>query len=184
MVYHAGRGGRLRRCWTRSPDRRSGHAGGSDVTSPDADGSARPFAALLRRLRREAGLTQEELAGRSGLSVEAISALERGFRRHPHRATLVLLADALGLAGAERDTFFETAAAPAREPRPGTPGTGPAAGKPRPAPADDLPLPPTSLIGREADLERARDLLRPRTVRLLTITGPPGVGKSRLALEL
>jgi len=56
------------------------------------------FARLLRRLRLRARLTQEELADRSGLSVEAISALERGFRRHPRRATRALLADALGLA--------------------------------------------------------------------------------------
>src|ERR1700730_2380113 len=65
-----------------------------------ADGSA-PFASLLRRLRLRAALTQEELAERSGLSVEAISALERGFRRHPRTATLALLASALDLTAAE-----------------------------------------------------------------------------------
>ena len=74
--------------------------------APPASPPPAPFARLLRRLRLRARLTQEELAGRSGLSVEAISALERGFRRHPRRATLALLADALGLAASERDAFL------------------------------------------------------------------------------
>src|SRR5436190_23859464 len=80
-------------------------------------GALAPFAGRLRRLRLRAGLTQEELADRSGLSVEAISALERGFRRHPRRATLALLADALGLAAAERDAFLEARPLPGRGPR-------------------------------------------------------------------
>src|SRR4030088_1088855 len=90
--------------------------GGGDGAVP-AGGPA-PFARLLRRLRLRAALTQEQLAGRSGLSVEAISALERGFRRHPRRATLALLADALHLAAAERDSFVRARRRPGRGPRP------------------------------------------------------------------
>ncbi len=60
------------------------------------------FAQLLRRARRDAGLSQEELAARAGLSARAISALERGVNRAPRRDTLDMLADALRLDAAER----------------------------------------------------------------------------------
>jgi transcriptional regulator with XRE-family HTH domain len=55
------------------------------------------FGDLLRRHRNAAGLTQEDLAERSGLSVDTISLLERGEHRRPHRYTMQSLADALGL---------------------------------------------------------------------------------------
>jgi transcriptional regulator with XRE-family HTH domain len=67
---------------------------------------ARPvFATLLRQHRVAAGLSQEELAERAGLSARAISDLERGLRRAPHRPTVALLAAALGLAQAEQAEF-------------------------------------------------------------------------------
>ena len=58
---------------------------------------AASFAALLRRHRVATGLSQEALAERAGLSVRAISDLERGARRAPYRETVRLLADALAL---------------------------------------------------------------------------------------
>jgi len=63
------------------------------------------FGTLLRRSRRAAGLTQEELADRAGLSVRGISDLERGAKHRPHKDTVQLLADTLGLSGEERATF-------------------------------------------------------------------------------
>jgi tetratricopeptide (TPR) repeat protein/DNA-binding XRE family transcriptional regulator len=67
------------------------------------------LAALLRDWRQEVGLTQEELASRSGLSVRAISDLERGRSNRPHRQSVRLIADALALSGKAREEFFEAA---------------------------------------------------------------------------
>src|SRR5919199_3383092 len=67
------------------------------------------FGDLLRRHRNAAGLTQEDLAERSGLSVDTISLLERGEHRRPHRYTMQSLADALVLSRSDRSRF-ETAA--------------------------------------------------------------------------
>ena len=67
------------------------------------------FAGLLRQLRAEAGLTQEELAEAAGLSPRSVSDLERGINRTAHKDTAVLLADALGLAGPARELFVAAA---------------------------------------------------------------------------
>ncbi len=65
-------------------------------------GQAPLFGNQLRQYRQAAGLTQEELAERAGLSVKAISALESGRRRRPYPHTVRALADALGLSDEER----------------------------------------------------------------------------------
>src|SRR5919198_6679981 len=72
------------------------------------------FGALLRQYRRAAGLTQEALAERAGVTAQAISALERGFRRRPHPSTVRLLAAALRLHAQDR-AAFEAAAHHARD---------------------------------------------------------------------
>jgi tetratricopeptide (TPR) repeat protein/transcriptional regulator with XRE-family HTH domain len=74
-----------------------------------AEQPALSFAALLRQLRAEARLTQEELAGAAGLSPRSVSDLERGISRTAHKETARLLAGALGLAGPVRDLFVAAA---------------------------------------------------------------------------
>ena len=69
----------------------------------------RSFAWLLRQLRTEARLTQEELAEAAGLSPRSISDLERGVSRTAHKDTGVLLADALSLTGPLRRLFVAAA---------------------------------------------------------------------------
>jgi predicted ATPase/DNA-binding XRE family transcriptional regulator len=135
-------------------------------------GQDAPFGAHLRRLRDAAGLTQEELAERAGLSPKGLSDLERGKRRRPYPHTVRSLADALGLSEDERDSLF--ASVPKR-------GASPAATMAVPEPA--LPSPPTQLVGRELELAEVGDLLRRREMRLLTLTGTGGVGKTRLAIQ-
>jgi predicted ATPase/class 3 adenylate cyclase len=68
-----------------------------------------PFGELLRRARQAAGLTQEELAERAGLSRRGIADLESGARQRPRKDTVALLATALGLSEAERVRFAAAA---------------------------------------------------------------------------
>jgi predicted ATPase/DNA-binding XRE family transcriptional regulator len=133
-------------------------------------GTGLAFGDLLRRYRASVNVTQEDLARQTGLSPQAIGLLERGKRRHPHAYTVQKLAEALELEGQDL-AEFEAAAKR-------TPSS--TASSPRP----NLPLPPTPLIGREREVATLVDLLRREDVRLLTLTGPGGVGKTRLALEV
>ncbi|HYI52383.1 MAG TPA: tetratricopeptide repeat protein [Microlunatus sp.] len=128
------------------------------------------FGSELRWYRQRAGMSQEGLAARAGLSPEAVSLLERG-RRSPRMTTLSLLADALRLAGDERERFFA-----ALLPAP------PAPPPPRPLPSLEPPTFADPLLGRDADLTAIRELLADH--RLVTLTGPGGVGKTRLAAVL
>ena len=69
------------------------------------------FGVLLHRFRRAAGISQEALAERAGLSASTIAALERGRRTIPRPQTVALLADALGLAPVDRAALVSAAAA-------------------------------------------------------------------------
>jgi len=128
------------------------------------------FGALLKRYRLAAGLTHEALAERAALSARAISDLERGVSRAPRAETLALLVQALPLAPQQRAAL---AAAGRRT-----------ALQDAWRPPHNLPIQLTSFIGRERELRVAADLLRRPDVRLLTVTGAGGTGKTRLAIEL
>jgi len=69
-------------------------------------GSPQSFGGQLKALREAARFTQEELATIAGLSVHAVSALERGERRRPHVETIRALSSALDLTGATLDAFL------------------------------------------------------------------------------
>jgi predicted ATPase/DNA-binding XRE family transcriptional regulator len=147
------------------------------------------FGELLRDRRRAAGLTQEELAERAGLSPRSISGLESGDAHVPRRDTVALLVRGLGLAGADREAFE------ARVERRRRPRASPY--------LDRVPMQPeeptvvelgggrtvhnlsralTSFVGREQELRELGQLLP--TTPLLTLVGAGGVGKTRLAQAL
>jgi len=67
------------------------------------------FGEIVRARRRRLGLTQEELAHRSGVSVRGLRKIESGQSDTPRLATVRLLADTLGLDGEDRDRFFQAA---------------------------------------------------------------------------
>jgi predicted ATPase/DNA-binding XRE family transcriptional regulator len=131
------------------------------------------FGDLLRRYRDSAKLTQEDLAARTGLTPQAIGLLERGKRRRPHSYTVGKLAEALELTGSERARFESAARSSSARRVTASP------------PHYNLPIPLTPLIGRDEEVTTvARLLLHRMEMRLLTLTGPGGVGKTRLALEV
>lgn len=99
-----------------------------------------------------------------------MSALERGERRRPHAETERALSSALDLTGPTRDAFVGSARAQALT-----------------ATVDeqsDVPVPLTALVGRDTEMEALRRWVADPTSRLMTVVGPGGVGKTRLALEL
>ena len=121
---------------------------GDGMADTVAAGRATAFGALLRRHRLAAGLTQEALAERGGLSVQAVSALERGARGRPQRETLRLLVVALGLTGAARAAFEAAARAPGTAP-PDAAATAPPGGHTPPA----RPAGPVTVTFLFTDLE-------------------------------
>lgn len=131
---------------------------------------------LLRRMRTKAALSQEALAERAGISARAVGDLERGFHHAPRLETVRLLADALRLDAHDRAALLAAA-------RPEV-TTAPTAHAPSPLPTAALPLPLTRLIGREQDVAALGRLLAQDEHRLVTLTGPGGTGKTRLALAI
>src|SRR4051794_19057244 len=141
---------------------------GSFVPSPQSSGQdGSQFGTELRRLRLRAGLARAGLAERAEVSLATLAALEGGQRRRPPPHTVVALANALGRGGVERTAFLELAGSPAVQSEKGSLVQPPA--PKRPVARVRLPIPPTALIGREADVATAAALLDPAssTVRLL-----------------
>jgi predicted ATPase/DNA-binding XRE family transcriptional regulator len=125
----------------------------------------------------EAGLTQAELAELSGLSERTVSDLERGLRAKVYPATARQLAAALAVDDDRLSEFLLQARGVSREDHLGAETTAPGR---RPF----LPFRLTRLIGRERELASILALLRDPDTRLVTVVGPGGVGKTRLAAEV
>jgi tetratricopeptide (TPR) repeat protein/transcriptional regulator with XRE-family HTH domain len=124
------------------------------------------FADLLKRSRRDAGVTQEELAERAGLSARAISDLERGINRMPYRTTVERLVDALGLPARERSRFELVAR-----------------GRAAPPSGVSRINPDSLLVGRESELKELKQQLQGGEQPVLMLVGEPGIGKTRLLQE-
>jgi tetratricopeptide (TPR) repeat protein/transcriptional regulator with XRE-family HTH domain len=151
---------------------------------------ARPgaFGLLLRRHRSIAGLTQEELAKRSGLSLRALSDMERGRTTRPSLRSARLLAQALELSGAARTELMAAL-------QDGAEGIGLASSASReqecsrPEVPRQLPGPVRHFVGRSAEMQALTRLLErdgaaaPRTAAITAIAGTAGLGKTALAVH-
>jgi transcriptional regulator with XRE-family HTH domain/tetratricopeptide (TPR) repeat protein len=141
----------------------------------------RSFGELLLRARVNAGLTQDQLADRAGLSVRTIRNLERGTGVRPREASARLLADALELTGAARGHLLSTARS-ARLPGDEAP---PRQGR---VPPRQLPAAVRAFTGREAELDALNALRRGSdsasgTMPISVIDGMAGIGKTTLAVH-
>jgi transcriptional regulator with XRE-family HTH domain len=147
------------------------------------------FGDLVRGRRMAAGLTQEELAERSGLGVRTISDIERGRIGRPHRRSVDLLCDALGLARPGRKRAGSAASAKARAPVPiPADQAGYSGGQLLPVVPRQLPTAIRHLAGRSAELRILDELLdrldgTAGTALILAISGTAGVGKTALAVH-
>src|SRR5262249_30093878 len=135
---------------------RAQHGGSVDVDERAS------FGELLRRYRLAAGLTQEALAERTGLSVRGLSDLERGARRSPYPGTVRRLVQALNLSDAERADLQAVRDRQAVA----------TASHHRRKPPSSLPASLTGFVGRERELAEISRLLE--ACRLLTLVGPGG----------
>ena len=138
------------------------------------------FGATVRRLRVAAGLTQADLAERAGISERTVSDLERGLRGAVYPATARQLAASLGVSSADLPAFLleargQTEGATELD---AEIGAVPGAHRAR------VPAPLTRMLGRDSELAICLAMIRDPEMRLLTLVGPGGIGKTRLATEV
>ncbi len=132
------------------------------------------FGVLIRQHRRAAGLSQGELAKRAEIAQKSLGEIERGNVLAPHPDSIKRIADALQLTPRQRACIFD-AIGPVQ--RPATPaGNFSTDGL--------LSAGRAALLGREREVTEIKDALARDDMRLLTLTGSGGVGKTSLALSI
>jgi predicted ATPase/DNA-binding XRE family transcriptional regulator len=140
------------------------------------------FGEWLRRQRKARGLTQEQLALQISCSTSALKKIEAE-ERHPSTQIVEQLAEIFDIPPDERKAFlhfargdWQSAPTEIKQWLPWHPSTD--------SPASNLPARLTSLIGREKEITNVFEYLSKEDIRLVTLIGPPGIGKTRLSTEV
>lgn len=139
------------------------------------------FGSWLKRQRQHLGITQADLAHEVGCSIHLVRKVEANERR-PSKQMVERIADYVGVAPSDRVAFLRFARGTAVRAEAPTllhlPHTNPL------QPMEIDAAAPSPLIGRDTEIAELQRLVRRRGVRLVTLVGPPGIGKTRLAVEL
>ncbi len=147
------------------------------------------FGRWLREQRRTRDLTQEEMAELLDISPSAVRKFEAGERR-PSKQLAEQMAQRLRLQGEALRQFESLVRAPVAAPQslaidqPVERRVSVARARPSESPSSNLPVPPTSFVGRQQEQEDVLRLLQRPQTRLLTLLGPPGIGKTRLSIQV
>ena len=136
-------------------------------------------AARLKALRSTLGLSQEQLARRLGVSFATVNRWESGRTQASPRALRVVAELEVEVAAASPSVPQRSKTQPGPTPPGPTPSGDSQPGETQPT---SLPLTQTSFIGRQHELSELADLIRHS--RLVSLIGPGGAGKTRLAVEL
>jgi predicted ATPase/DNA-binding XRE family transcriptional regulator len=139
------------------------------------------FGYWLKLKRKALDLTREELAERVGYSAATIRKIEDE-ERHPSAQVVERLAELFNVSQSERTLFFKFARGDLKSARAQNVEDIAWRASTRSTPTN-LPAPTTSLIGREKEIADIREYLLKVDIRLVTLIGPPGIGKTRLSIE-
>ena len=139
------------------------------------------FGEWLKRKRKALDLTREDLAKQVGYSAATIRKIEDE-ERHPSTQVVERLAEVFNIPQTERSLFFKFARGDLKSAPAQSGEDTPWRGSPR-STLTNLPAPTTSLIGREKEIVDIRGYLQKADIRLVTLVGPPGIGKTRLSIE-
>ena len=155
--------------------------------SSDEDDIPLQFSEWLKHRRRELDLTQQQLAQRASCSVFAIRKMESG-ERHPSKQLATMLAQSLEIPPEEQAAFIKAARGELSMERMASLARTPSRDSQTaltPSPLSiNLPRALTPFIGREPELSALAQMLHNPQCSLLTIVGPGGIGKTRLAIEV